>query len=197
MNWAQDCRDAFRDLKDQLCNAPILAMPDFNHVFILHTDASNLAIGAVLSQNIDGIERPIAYASRTLSKAESQYCVIRKELLAVVNFTKYFKHMYGKQFTVRTDHSSLRWLLNFKNPEGQLARWIEALGNFEMKIEHRPGKQHSNADALSRLPCKKCCIPEEPSVAQVRSVAPDANEMAKIPKSDQSQNTSRNYKSEK
>ena len=193
MNWTQDCRDAFRDLKDRLCKAPILAMPDFNHEFILDTDASNLAIGAVLSQNIDGIERPIAYASRTLSKAERQYCVTRKELLAVVNFTKYFKHyLYGKQFTVRTDHSSLRWLLNFKNPEGQLARWIEALGNFEMKIEHRPGKQHSNADALSRLPCKKCCIPEEPSVSQVRSVAPDTK-MKSLQKKDAALELVRNW----
>lgn len=116
-----------------------------------------MSIGAVLSQSIDGVERPVAYASRTLSKPERQYCVTRKELLAVVYFTKYFKHfLYGKQFTVRTDHSSLRWLLNFKNPEGQLARWLESLSVFDMKIEHRPGKQHANADALSRKPCKQC-----------------------------------------
>ena len=86
-----------------------------------------------------------------------QYCVTRKKILAVVHFCKYFKHyLYGKRFTVRTDHGSLRWLLNFKSPEGQVARWIETLSVFDMKIEHRPGTQHRNADALSRIPCKQC-----------------------------------------
>ena len=56
---------------------------------------------------------------------------------------------------MRTDHGTLRWLLNFKNPEGQVARWLETLSAFDMKIEHRPGTQHRNADALSRIPCKQ------------------------------------------
>jgi hypothetical protein len=107
-------------------------MPDFNHEFILDTGVSNISIGAALSQKINDEERPIAYASRTLTKSERQNCVTRKELLAVVYFSKYFKHyLYGKQFTVRTDHSSLRWLLNFKNPEGQLACWLETLSMYE------------------------------------------------------------------
>ena len=77
--------------------------------FILDTDASDLAIGAVLSQRLDGQENVIVYASRTLTKSERRYCVTRKELLALVNFVKYFRHyLYGKEFTVRTDHSSLR-----------------------------------------------------------------------------------------
>jgi hypothetical protein len=89
-----------------------------------------------------------------LTKAERRYCVTRKELLAVVNFVKYYKHyLYGIEFVVRTDHASLRWLTNFKNNEGQVARWIEILSFYSMKIEHRPGKQHTNADALSRIPC--------------------------------------------
>jgi hypothetical protein len=132
-------------------------MPDFKQPFILDTDASNFAIGAVLSQFINVKERPIAYATRTVTKVERQYCVTRKELLAVVHFCKYFKHyLYGKRFTVRTDHGSLHWLSNFKSPEGQVARWIETLSVFDMKIEHRPGTQHRNADTLSRIPCKQC-----------------------------------------
>lgn len=122
--------ERFCQLKGRLCNAPILAMPDFTKPFSLDTDASNFAIGAVHSQVIDGKERPIAYASLTLSKAEKQYCVTRKELLAVVHFCKYFKHyLYGKRFTVRTDHGSLRWLMRFKNPEGlrALARSVEGV----------------------------------------------------------------------
>ena len=81
----------------------------------------------------------------------------RKELLAVVNFVKYFKHyLYGRKFTDRTDHGSLRWLMQFKNPEGQLARWLEVLSEYDIEIIHRSGNKHSNADALSRVPCKQC-----------------------------------------
>ena len=141
----------------KLIHAPILSFPNFSEPFILDTDASNTAIGAVLSQRIDGQEKVVAYASRALTKSERKYCVTRKELLAVVHFVKYFRHyLYGKRFTVRTDHGSLRWLLNFKNPEGQLARWIEVLSTYDMEIQHRPGAQHKNADALSRHSCGQC-----------------------------------------
>ena len=64
--------------------------------------------------------------------------------------------MYGKPFLIRTDHGSLRWLMNFKSPEGQLARWLEILSAFSFEIQHRPGKNHGNADALSRKPCRQC-----------------------------------------
>ena len=137
-----------------LVTAPILAHPDFTKPFILDTDASNHAIGAVLSQKVGDREKVIAYASRTLSKSERKYCVTRKELLALVYFVKYFRHyLYGQKFTARTDHASLRWLTNFKNPEGQVARWLEVLSMFSMAIEHRPGRLHVNTDGLSRKPC--------------------------------------------
>ena len=72
-----------------------------------------------------------------LTKAERNYCVTRKELLAVVSAVKRFHHyLYGRQFLVRSDHGALKWLLNFKNPEGQLARWLELLGTYDMHIEH-------------------------------------------------------------
>ena len=152
-NWTTECSEAFEKLKHMLITAPILAHPDFTQPFILDTDASNQAIGAVLSQKIGGTERVIAYASRTLTKSERKYCVTQKELLALVYFVKYFKHyLYGRKFTARTDHNSLRWLLNFKNPEGQVARWLEILSTFSMEVEHRPGKLHGNADGLSRKP---------------------------------------------
>ena len=172
--WTDTCTKAFETLKQKLTESPILTHPDFSQPFILDTDASDVAIAAVLSQKIDGIEHAIAFASRTLSKSEKKYCVTRKELLALVHFVKYFKHyLYGKQFLLRTDHGSLRWLLNFKNPEGQVARWIEVLAPFDMKIEHRPGRLHGNADALSRRVCKQCgrdCVVQEnqPSTAHAR-----------------------------
>lgn len=81
----------------------------------------------------------------------------RKELFAVVTFIKHFRHfLYGRKFLVRTDHSSLRWLLRFKDPEGQLARWLEVILPYDMEIEHRAGRLHGNADGLSRVPCTQC-----------------------------------------
>ena len=105
----------------------------------------------MLSQLHDGQERVVAYASQVLSKAERQYSVTRKELLAVVTFVKHFRHyLLGRHFVVRTDHSSLQWLYNFKEPEGQTARWLESLQEFDFEVIHRSGRNHSNADALSR-----------------------------------------------
>ena len=155
--WNESCEKAFQTLKKSLIKTPVLAYPDESLNFILDTDASDTGIGAVLSQVQDGYERVIAYASRKLNKAERQYCVTRRELLAIVQFVKQFKHyLYGRKFLIRTDHGSLRWLMNFKTPEGQLARWLEVLNSFTFDIQHRPGKQHLNADALSRIPCKQC-----------------------------------------
>ena len=155
--WNQECDDAFNRLKNALVTAPVLKYPSTTDPFILDTDASNYGLGAVLSQVQNGEEKVVAYYSTTLSKAERNYCVTRKELLAIVNAVKRFHHyLYGRPFLVRTDHGALRWLLNFKNPEGQLARWLELLGTYDMKIEHRSGIKHANADALSRRPCQNC-----------------------------------------
>ena len=156
--WTTECQDAFEDLKHRLVSAPILAFPDCSKPFVLDTDASDSGIGAVLSQvQEDSTERVIAYASRALSKPERQYCVTRRELLAVVVFIQHFRpYLLGNQFTLRTDHGSLKWLWNFKQPEGQLARWLEKLQEYNFSIEHRRGRKHNNADALSRLPCRQC-----------------------------------------
>ena len=125
--------------------------------FILDTDASGFALGPVLSQIEDGKEQVIAYYSKSFSKCERNYCVTRRELLAIVSAVKHFHHyLYGKHFTVRTDHGALSWLLRFKNPEGQMARWIEILQTYDIDIVHRPGRLHGNSDGLSRRPCEPC-----------------------------------------
>ena len=156
--WSTDCQAAFEHLRQKLVSAPILAFPNLEKPFILDTDASDVGIGAVLSQLDDsGAERVIAYASKALSKPERRYCVTRKELLAVVSFVQHFRpYLLGRRFTLRTDHGSLTWLSQFKEPEGQLARWLERLQEFDFEIRHRPGKKHQNADALSRIPCSQC-----------------------------------------
>ena len=151
--WNESCQEAFLDLKRQLTNPPILAYPRFEEKFILDTDASDAGIGSVLSQFQDGNERVIGYGSRTLTKPERRYSTTRKELLAIVEFVKHFRHyLYGRQFLIRTDHIALKWLKNFKEPVGQMARWLEFLSEFDYVVEHHPGKSHGNADGLSRRP---------------------------------------------
>ena len=155
--WSGDCQAAFEVLKERLVSTPILAMPRDDGDYRLDTDASNFSIGGVLSQIQDGEERVIAYASRLLSAQEKNYCVTRRELLAVVFFTKYFRsYLLGHEFTIRTDHSALRWLKTTPEPIGQQARWLERLEEFTYHVEHRPGTKHGNADALSRRPCRQC-----------------------------------------
>ncbi|GBL99739.1 Retrovirus-related Pol polyprotein from transposon 297 [Araneus ventricosus] len=103
-------------------------------------------------------ERVIAYFSKSLGKPERNYCVTRKELLAIVKSIEHLHHyLYARKFLLRTDHASLRWLLNFKEPEGQIARWIQRLQEYDFEIQHRKGTCHGNADALSRRPCKENC----------------------------------------
>ena len=105
----------------------------------------------------DGFEHVVAYANQALSKAERKYSGSRKELLAVVSFLHYFRpYLLGRRFKLRTDHSSLLWLRRFKEPEGQLAHWLEQLEEYDFEIVHRQGKLHNKADAMSRLPCMNC-----------------------------------------
>ena len=104
----------------------------------------------------------ICYASRTLSRAERNYCCTRRELLAVVFFVKHFRaYLLGKKFLIRTDHSALTWLRKTPEPIGQQARWCEQLEEYDFEIQHRPGRAHGNADALSRKPCRQCGFGEE------------------------------------
>ncbi|CAG2215828.1 unnamed protein product [Mytilus edulis] len=145
---------SFDTLKQALISSPVLAFPREEGLFIIDADASQYGMGSVLSQIQDGVEKVISYFSKTFSKPERQYCVTRKELFAMVASIKNFHHyLYGRHFLVRTDHGALRWLMNFKNPEGQMARWLEVLGTYDFEIQHRAGRIHSNADALSRRPC--------------------------------------------
>ncbi|GBM96236.1 Retrovirus-related Pol polyprotein from transposon 297 [Araneus ventricosus] len=160
--YRHECEKSFNSLKQALTSAPILTYPridrGFIQDFILDTDASNEGIGAVLSQNIGNEERVIAYFSKSLGKPERNYCLTRKELLAIVKSIEHFHHyLYGRKFLLRTDHASLRWFLNFKEPEGEIARWIQRLQEYDFEIQHRKGTSHGNADALSRRPCKESC----------------------------------------
>jgi len=124
--WTPEAQAAFKALKQALMEATSLAFPIPNVTCILDTDASEVAIGAVLSQKIDGTERPIAFFSRAIKETQRKYCTTRRELLAVVCAVQHFRHyLFGIKVILRTDHYSLKWLRTFKTPEGILARWIE------------------------------------------------------------------------
>ena len=152
--WTSDCQIAMEKLKLALCRAPVLAYPQPGGGYTLDCDASDVGIGAVLSQTQAGVEKVICYGSKKLDRAQRNYCVTRKELLAVITFVTQYRHyLLGQHFNIRTDHSSLRWLCNFKEPGGQIARWLEVLAEYNFTIIHRDGKKHQNADALSRKHC--------------------------------------------
>lgn len=155
--WEQEHQAAFEELKIAITTAPCLAYPNPHDKFILDTDASDKGIGSELSQIQEGVERAISFGSNILLKEQRNWCTTRKELLSVVKFCRYFRHyLLGRKFLLRTDHGCLVWLMRFKNPEGQLARWLEELSQYDFEILHRPGKKHQNADGLSRIP-----IPED------------------------------------
>jgi hypothetical protein len=150
--WNTEQEHAFQYLKNKLTSQPILQYPDFSKTFILTTDASNTGIGAVLSQGIVGKDLPVAYASRKLNKAEINYTVSEKELLAIVWATRYFRpYLYGRRFQILTDHRPLTWVMNVKDPGSWLLRWRIQLEEFDYEIAYKKGSQNTNADALSRI----------------------------------------------
>lgn len=144
----KDYLSAFNKLKSLIISESILSYPDYNKKFVLTTDASNYAIGAVLSQHC----QPISFASRTLNEHEVKYSTIEKELLAIVWATKYFRpYLYGREFTVKTDHKPLQWLANIKEPNSKLQRWKLRLEEYNFNVEYTKGKENYVADALSRV----------------------------------------------
>ena len=152
-DWGPSQKTAFDHLRSALQKEPILQYPNFELEFHVTTDASDYAIGGILSQAIDGKELPIAYASRLLNKAETNYAIIEKELLAIVYCTKHFRpYLYGRKFILFTDHQPLIWLHNVKDPTSRLVRWRLKLAEYEYEIRYQPGKSNKLADALSRNP---------------------------------------------
>ena len=140
----------FAKCKQLLMLDPVLIYPDFSKEFSLTTDASDYAIGAVLSQGPIGSDRPIAYASRTLNKTEERYSTTEKEFLAIVWAVKHFRpYLYGRKFKMFTDHQPLTF--SFTNANHRIIRGKLALEEFDYELIYKPGKQNVVADALSRV----------------------------------------------
>ena len=170
--WSPDCEASFCQLKEKLVTSPVLVYPNFSGPFILSTDASAAGLGAVLEQQgEDGALHPVAYASRTISKHERNYCITELEALGVVWAVRHFRaYLLGHHCTVYTDHSPVKAMLTAKHPSGRLARWSLTLAEFDLEILYRPGKQNSHADALSRSP-----MPLQEGTIQQLLETPDAS----------------------
>ena len=152
-HWTAECEASFNTLKSKLTTSPVLAYPRFTDPFIVSTDASDKAIGGVLSQVQNGHERVIAYWSRQLQKAERNYSTIEREALAVVGAVKeFYPYLYGFSFKLLTDHNPLTSLRGVKDTGGRLTRWLLFLQQFNFTIEYKKGTTHSNTDTLSRRP---------------------------------------------
>lgn len=151
--WTDEQKTAFEELKRRLTESPVLACPDFDKTFVLQTDASDYGLGAVLTQEIEGSERVIAYASRHLNQAERNYTTTEKECLAIIwGIRKMKMYLEGYKFIIITDHLSLKWLNSIDSPTGRLARWALELQQYQFTIQYRKGSQNVVADALSRQP---------------------------------------------
>lgn len=148
-----EAMDSFETLKIALSVAPVLAQPDFSREFTIQCDASRIGVGGVLYQFDDeNRERPIAFVSQKLNKAQRNYTVTELECLAAVVCVKRFRpYIEGLPFRIVTDHSSLKWLMSQKDLSGRLARWSLKLQGFDFRMEHRKGSLNVVADALSRF----------------------------------------------
>ena len=152
--WGDEQSQSFNELKRLLTAAPVLIQADFTLPFILRTDASNYALGAVLMQGEGNQERPIEYASRLLNTAERNYSTTEREALAVVWAVERFKaYLDGQPVVIASDHQPLRWLLSLKSPTGRLVRWALKLQSFDIRFQYTPGKANVVADTLSRPIC--------------------------------------------
>ena len=170
--WDEKCNRAFETLKEKLMEPPILAYPRFDGTeFILQTDASYTGLGYILAQVQDGKEKVISYGGRSLKNPERNYSTTELEALAVVEgikkYTPYLQHTVN--FKVITDHCALKWLFSKKPSGGRLARWALKLQSYKFTVVHIPGRNNSNADALSRInfdDINKCtnCSHHSPSI---------------------------------
>ena len=151
--WTHEMTSSFNDLKNRLVSPPILSMPNFTLPFIVETDASNVAVGAVLAQKReDGKVHPVQYASRTMSAAERKYSACEREALAVVFALRKFRVylLSDVPFVVVTEHHALSYAFKKKDIHGRLARWMDFLAEYEFTVQYRPGTENTAADFLSR-----------------------------------------------
>jgi len=151
--WNEERQIAFQTLKDKLMHTPVLQPPNWDKPFHVDVDVSKFCIGLVLNQkDEEGKEHPIYYASRQLNPTEKNYSTTEREALGIVYACKKFRHyLLGYETVFHTDHNALKYLFNQADLSGRIARWVLLLQEFSFQVQVKPGKQHVNADYLSRL----------------------------------------------
>lgn len=146
--WSDICEEAFQALKRYMCSPPVLKQPNLEKTFILTTDASNVGLGAILSQE----GHPCCYIFRRLNKHEVYYSTSEKEMLAVVWSVKRLRqYLLGRKFIIQSDHQALKYLISVKDPSSRLLKWRLRLEGYEYQIEYKKGCENQAADALSRI----------------------------------------------
>ena len=155
-SWSEDAQRAFEYLRTAFTTAPVLGHPNLALPMVLEADASDYALGAVISQRFpDGVLHPIAFHSRKFNKAELNYEIYDKEMLAIVDSLEHYRHLFeglGQQITIYSDHHNLLWFTETKVYNRRQARWAEKLSKYDFIIHFRPGVQGGKPDALSRRP---------------------------------------------
>jgi hypothetical protein len=145
--WSEACSAAFETLKRALVHDVVLAYPDWNKPFKIQSDASDVALGAVLSQmDQSGVERPVAFGSWSLSPAERRYSAQERECLAILRAVTHWRmYVVGQKFTVETDHESLKWLWTTKHENARVLRWVLQLQEYDFDVIYRKGVMNENA----------------------------------------------------
>jgi RNase H-like domain found in reverse transcriptase/Reverse transcriptase (RNA-dependent DNA polymerase) len=174
---------AFTKLRDRLLSPPVLSLPRTEVRLCLDTNASDGQLGCFLLQDQpDGKQLPLGFWSRTLNSAERNYSTTEKECLAIVWAVTHLRpYLEGTEFTVRTDHHALRWVMNISDAQGRFPRWLLRLAEFTFKVEYHPGVAHHAADAMSRLPHQ--AVPSDPIEEEipVRAVAHEESQEPEFP----------------
>lgn len=197
--WSEECEQSFNLLKTALTKPPVLQYPNFSpdNEFLLQTDASGKAIGSVLC-NMDG--RPVAYASRSLNKAEINYPTIEKELLSIVWSVKYFRpYLYERRFKIQTDHKPLVYLFSMRDPSSRLLKFRLQLEEYNFTVEYLKGQSNSVADALSRIKISSedlKTMNDHVSCVMTRAQHQRLNNCKKLSTSDLADNITTNSKSD-